>query len=132
MDYKEAAEYLHITPGTLRNWVSSGKIKPLKQPGEKGRVLFSQAELEEWLEQAACRSIKTESFRLQNDKRLRFDVLLFSPADECGSSILATISEIAPDESKLESFVSLHPEELQAIGKAFFQAAEDRKSAVVK
>jgi transposase len=30
MNYKEAARYLKITEGTLRNWVSQGRIKPHK------------------------------------------------------------------------------------------------------
>ena len=30
MNYKEAARYLKVTEGTLRNWVSKGRIKPRK------------------------------------------------------------------------------------------------------
>jgi len=127
MDYKEAAEFLHVTPGTLRNWVSAGKIKALKQPGKKGRVLFSLAELEEWLVLNACRQIKTDSFVLKSEKRLQFNVVLLPSKDS--SSICAKIAELSPDmiEAEQASYLSLCPEELQAIGKAFLQAADDRK-----
>ena len=30
MNYKEAARYLKVTEGTLRNWVSRGRIQPRK------------------------------------------------------------------------------------------------------
>jgi excisionase family DNA binding protein len=46
MNYKEAARYLKITTGTLRNWVSTGRIKPHKV----GRhVIFFKEELEAWI-----------------------------------------------------------------------------------
>jgi excisionase family DNA binding protein len=46
MNYKEAAGFLKITEGTLRNWVSVGRIKPRKV-GK--RVLFFREELEAWI-----------------------------------------------------------------------------------
>lgn len=46
MDYKEAAGFLKITEGTLRNWVSTGRITPRKV-GK--RVLFFREELEAWI-----------------------------------------------------------------------------------
>lgn len=127
MDYKEAAAFLHVTPGTLRNWVSAGKIKALKQPGKKGRVLFSLAELEEWLVLNACRPIKTDSFILKSEKRLQFNVVLLPSKGD--SSICAKIAELSHGklEAEQERYLSLSPEELLAIGKAFLQASEDQK-----
>jgi excisionase family DNA binding protein len=46
LNYKEAANFLKITPGTLRNWVSQGKIKPHKTGKH---VLFFREELESWI-----------------------------------------------------------------------------------
>jgi len=46
MNYKEAARYLKITEGTLRNWVSKGRLKPHKVGKH---VLFFKEELETWL-----------------------------------------------------------------------------------
>lgn len=46
MNYKEAARYLKITQGTLRNWVSKGRIKPHKVGKH---VLFFKEELETWI-----------------------------------------------------------------------------------
>jgi excisionase family DNA binding protein len=45
-NYKEAANFLKIKPGTLRNWVSQGKIKP-HRTGK--HVLFFREELEAWI-----------------------------------------------------------------------------------
>ena len=46
MNYKEAARYLKITAGTLRNWVSHGRIKPRKVGKH---VIFFKEELETWI-----------------------------------------------------------------------------------
>jgi excisionase family DNA binding protein len=46
MNYKEAAAFLKITEGTLRNWVSQGRIKPHKVGKH---VLFSRGDLELWI-----------------------------------------------------------------------------------
>lgn len=46
MSYKEAARFLKITEGTLRNWVSKGRIKPHKVGKH---VLFIREELEAWI-----------------------------------------------------------------------------------
>jgi len=46
MNYKEAARYLKITAGTLRNWVSKGRLKPHKVGKH---VLFFKEELETWI-----------------------------------------------------------------------------------
>jgi len=46
MNYKEAAKFLKITEGTLRNWVSKGRIKPHKVGKH---VLFFREELETWI-----------------------------------------------------------------------------------
>jgi excisionase family DNA binding protein len=47
MNYSEAAEYLKITPNTLRNWISQGKAIPYHKAGR--RVVFFREQLEEWL-----------------------------------------------------------------------------------
>jgi len=46
MNYKEAARYLKVTAGTLRNWVSKGRLKPHKVGKH---VLFFKEELETWI-----------------------------------------------------------------------------------
>jgi len=46
MNYKEAATYLKVTEGTLRNWVSKGRLKPHKVGKH---VLFFKEELETWI-----------------------------------------------------------------------------------
>ncbi len=46
MNYKEAARYLKITAGTLRNWVSKGRLKPHKVGKH---VLFFKEELATWI-----------------------------------------------------------------------------------
>lgn len=46
MNYEEAAKYLKVTEGTLRNWVSIGRIKP-RRVGR--RVIFFREELETWI-----------------------------------------------------------------------------------
>ena len=51
MNYKEAAEFLKITEGTLRNWVSKGRIAPHKVGKH---VLFFREELETWITKPAA------------------------------------------------------------------------------
>lgn len=51
MNYKEAAEFLKITEGTLRNWVSKGRITPRKVGKH---VLFFREELETWITKPAA------------------------------------------------------------------------------
>ncbi len=46
MNYQEAADFLKISSGTLRNWVSQGRINPHKIGS---RVLFFREELESWI-----------------------------------------------------------------------------------
>ena len=46
MNYKEAAKYLKIKEGTLRNWVSKGRIKPRKLGKH---VIFFKEELATWI-----------------------------------------------------------------------------------
>jgi excisionase family DNA binding protein len=46
LTYQEAATALRVSAGTLRNWVAAQKI-PFKKAN--GRVLFSEPELEIWL-----------------------------------------------------------------------------------
>ena len=54
---KEAAEYLGVSPNTLRNWGRSGKIKEYRHPVNNYR-LFKEEELCELLE-ATERSAKS-------------------------------------------------------------------------
>lgn len=46
MNYKEAADFLKVTEGTLRNWVSKNRITPHKIGKH---VLFFREELEKWV-----------------------------------------------------------------------------------
>jgi excisionase family DNA binding protein len=46
MNYKEASRYLKVTAGTLRNWVSKGRLKPHKVGKH---VLFFKEELVTWI-----------------------------------------------------------------------------------
>jgi len=54
MNYKEAAKFLKITEGTLRNWVSKGRIKPHKVGKH---VLFFREELETWITAPAVQPV---------------------------------------------------------------------------
>ena len=47
----EAAEYLGVSPNTLRNWENAGKIAAHRHPVNDYR-LFKQSELDELLESA--------------------------------------------------------------------------------
>ncbi len=48
MNRQEAAAFLKITPGTLKNWVAQGKYDvPFHKAG--GRLIFFKAELEAWI-----------------------------------------------------------------------------------
>lgn len=60
LNYKEAAQFLKITEGTLRNWVYKKRINPHKLGKH---VLFFQEELETW--------IKTQSFTPPNAPPVR-------------------------------------------------------------
>jgi excisionase family DNA binding protein len=55
LNYQEAADFLKISPGTLRNWVSQGRIKPHKIGG---RVLFFREELETWITTSEPAAVK--------------------------------------------------------------------------
>lgn len=55
MNYKEAARYLKITAGTLRNWVSKGRLKPHKVGKH---VLFFKEELETWITNPAVGAVE--------------------------------------------------------------------------
>ena len=55
MNYKEAARYLKITEGTLRNWVSKGRLKPHKVGKH---VLFFKEELETWITNPAVGAVE--------------------------------------------------------------------------
>jgi excisionase family DNA binding protein len=69
-NYKEAANFLKIKPGTLRNWVSQGKIKP-HRTGK--HVLFFREELEAW--------IKSQPVETRCNASLRFNASLKTPAN---------------------------------------------------
>lgn len=55
LNYQEAADFLKISPGTLRNWVSQGRIKPHKIGA---RVLFFREELETWITTSEPAAVK--------------------------------------------------------------------------
>jgi len=46
MSYTEAADFLKVKEGTLRNWVAQKKV-PFHKVGRK--VVFFQEELEKWI-----------------------------------------------------------------------------------
>lgn len=48
----EAAEYLGVSPNTLRNWVNAGKIAAIRHPVNDYR-LFKQEDLDALLKQVA-------------------------------------------------------------------------------
>lgn len=48
----EAAEYLGVSPNTLRNWVNAGKIAAVRHPVNDYR-LFKQEDLDALLKQVA-------------------------------------------------------------------------------
>jgi MerR family copper efflux transcriptional regulator len=54
----EAAEYLGVSPNTLRNWVNAGKIAAIRHPVNDYR-LFMREDLDVLLKQVAVASKKT-------------------------------------------------------------------------
>lgn len=56
----EAAEYIGVSPNTLRNWENAGKIVAYRHP-VNGYRLFKQEELDELLESAQRPSGETET-----------------------------------------------------------------------
>ena len=56
MTYKEAAAYVQVTVGTLRNWVSA-KYVPFAR---RGRVVrFHRDKIDHWLRQGECHGRRT-------------------------------------------------------------------------
>jgi len=53
----EAAEYLGVSPNTLRNWVNAGKIAAVRHPVNDYR-LFMREDLDALLKQVAVASKK--------------------------------------------------------------------------
>lgn len=53
----EAAEYLGVSPNTLRNWVNAGKIVAIRHPVNDYR-LFKREDLDALLRQVARASAK--------------------------------------------------------------------------
>jgi len=51
----EAAEYLGVSPNTLRNWVNAGKVVAIRHPVNDYR-LFKRADLDSLLKQVAVAS----------------------------------------------------------------------------
>jgi excisionase family DNA binding protein len=51
----EAAEYLGVSPNTLRNWVNAGKVVAIRHPVNDYR-LFKRADLDALLRQVAVAS----------------------------------------------------------------------------
>lgn len=56
----EAAEYLGVSPNTLRNWVNAGKIAAVRHPVNDYR-LFKRADLDALLKQVGVASKKKRS-----------------------------------------------------------------------
>lgn len=56
----DAAEYLGVSPNTLRNWENAGKIVAHRHP-VNGYRLFKQEELDDLLTAAGRRSLGKES-----------------------------------------------------------------------
>ena len=54
----EAAEYLGVSPNTLRNWVNAGKIAAVRHPVNDYR-LFKREDLDALLKKVAVASKKT-------------------------------------------------------------------------
>ena len=57
MRVAEAAEYLGVSPNTLRNWVNAGKIAAVRHPVNDYR-LFMREDLDALLKQVAVASKK--------------------------------------------------------------------------
>jgi excisionase family DNA binding protein len=53
----EAAEYLGVSPNTLRNWVNAGKVIAIRHPVNDYR-LFKRKDLDDLLKQVAVASRK--------------------------------------------------------------------------
>lgn len=49
----EAAEYLGVSPNTLRNWVNAGKVQAIRHP-VNGYRLFKREDLDALLKQATA------------------------------------------------------------------------------
>ncbi len=58
MRVAEAADYLGVSPNTLRNWVTAGKIAAVRHPVNAYR-LFKREDLDALLKQVAVASKKT-------------------------------------------------------------------------
>ena len=58
MRVAEAAEYLGVSPNTLRNWVNAGKIAAVRHPVNDYR-LFKREDLDVLLKKVAAASKKT-------------------------------------------------------------------------
>ena len=59
MRVAEAAEYLGVSPNTLRNWVNAGKIAAIRHPLNDYR-LFKKEDLDALLKKVAAASKKTK------------------------------------------------------------------------
>jgi MerR family transcriptional regulator, copper efflux regulator len=59
MRVAEAAEYLGVSPNTLRNWVNAGKIAAVRHPLNDYR-LFKKEDLDALLKKVAAASKKTK------------------------------------------------------------------------
>jgi len=59
MRVAEAADYLGVSPNTLRNWVNAGKIAAVRHPVNDYR-LFKKEDLDSLLKKVAAASKKTK------------------------------------------------------------------------
>jgi excisionase family DNA binding protein len=62
MKIADAAEYLGVSPNTLRNWETAGKILAHRHP-VNGYRLFKKEELDDLLNRAELPSSTAESIR---------------------------------------------------------------------
>jgi excisionase family DNA binding protein len=96
MNYKEAARYLKITEGTLRNWVSKGRLKPHKVGKH---VLFFREELEAWIK---TQSPQTTSIPVKSQPWNKNFTVDISPEQEDPYALLKNLpgpeQRLSPDE----------------------------------
>lgn len=89
MNYKEAAAFLKVSTGTLRNWVSTKRIIPRKVGKH---VLFFREELEAWIKSPAPAPVQTR-FNASNSQSHSQTTALQPPQTEWQPALNATFSE---------------------------------------
>ncbi len=127
MNYKEAAYFLKITEGTLRNWVSQGRIKP-KKVGK--HVLFIREDLELWILNPTAQADKarpTTAKPAAQPKRQPVEPSLPTEWDACfevSFSGKADDEPFALIESLPDKFVKMTSRSLRELARYLVIAAE--------